>query len=93
MPQDLDRRDAVSRLADEIVLVTGGADGIGKAVAIRLFEEGAKIAILDIQDDRGNELAKRLSPDGRKATYLSCDVRDRAGVRRSHRENESRSAP
>ena len=75
--------NGISRLTNETVLVTGGADGIGKAIAIRLFEEGAKIAVLDVQDDRGNELVARLSrPTAERwAMYLSCDVRDRAGVR------------
>jgi NAD(P)-dependent dehydrogenase (short-subunit alcohol dehydrogenase family) len=72
---------SASNLAGEAVLVTGAAAGIGKAIATRLFADGAKVAVMDIQDDIGIDFVSRLSPEGKDAIYVSCDVRDRIGVK------------
>ncbi len=47
----------MTMLADRVALVTGGASGIGKAVAARLAAEGARVVITDIQEQAGSTLA------------------------------------
>ena len=39
------------RLQERVMIVTGGASGIGKAIAVRAASEGAKVVIADISDD------------------------------------------
>lgn len=68
------------RLTREVAIVTGGAQGIGKAIARRLLSEGAAVAILDVNDEVGSESAKELSVTGR-AMFMRCDVRNRGEVR------------
>jgi glucose 1-dehydrogenase len=68
------------RLGDAVAVVTGGARGIGGAIVERLLQEGARVAILDIEDSLGERLAQDLSPDGARAIYQTCDVRDRSQV-------------
>lgn len=58
------------RLQGRIALVTGAARGIGKAIAARYIQEGARVAVTDIQDDLGRETAREL---GRNCIYLRCD--------------------
>jgi NAD(P)-dependent dehydrogenase (short-subunit alcohol dehydrogenase family) len=58
-----------------IVLVTGGAQGIGEACARRFAREGAKLVIADVADARGRTLARELG-----GTYMHCDVGDKADV-------------
>ncbi|MEM8618721.1 MAG: SDR family NAD(P)-dependent oxidoreductase [Actinomycetota bacterium] len=47
-------------LTDVSAIVTGGASGIGAAAAEQLAEQGAKVVIADLQEDKGNELAGKI---------------------------------
>ena len=58
-----------------VCIVTGGAQGIGEACARRFAAEGARVVIADVDDARGQTLAKDLG-----ALYVHCDVGDKAQV-------------
>ena len=57
--------------------ITGGASGLGFAVAERLIREGARVALLDVQDDKG---AAAVASLGERACYLRTDVTSEEGV-------------
>lgn len=59
------------RLEGRVAAITGASSGIGRAAAERFVEEGARVAIGDIQDDAGQALAQSL---GDAAIYVHCDV-------------------
>jgi D-xylose 1-dehydrogenase len=60
-----------------MVLVTGGASGIGEAVVEAFVRQHAKVAFLDIDDDAANRLIARLSSDGLPPPiYHHCDLTD-----------------
>lgn len=61
------------RLDNKIALVTGGASGLGKAIAQRLSAEGASVVITDVQRDLGRATAEQLS-----LTFYEQDVTDEA---------------
>jgi len=46
----------MKRLIGKVAIVTGGALGIGRAEVIRMAEEGAAVAVLDLQTDKGEAL-------------------------------------
>lgn len=61
----------MAKLDGRVAIITGGADGIGEASA-RLFQQhGARVVIVDIDDDRGQAVARGL---GRDARYFHADV-------------------
>jgi 3-oxoacyl-[acyl-carrier protein] reductase len=65
------------RLKDKVVLITGGAAGIGKATAVRFAEEGARVVICDVSEEAGQKTAAELGPD---ASFYRVDVTDRKRV-------------
>lgn len=60
------------RLKDQVAIITGAASGIGASSAHRFVEEGAKVLIADMQDEKGQALAEELGPDS--ASFLHVDV-------------------
>ena len=62
------------RLKDKVVIITGGVGGIGSATVRRFAVEGAKLVIVDLNENEGEALAGELKDDGYAATFISLDV-------------------
>jgi 3alpha(or 20beta)-hydroxysteroid dehydrogenase len=65
----------MARVADKVVLVTGGARGMGAAHAEALVSEGARVVVADILDDAGRAVVEKL---GEAALFVHLDVTDPA---------------
>ncbi len=65
----------MGRVDNKVVIVTGGASGIGEADAKALVREGASVLITDVNEERGQTLASSLGP---RARFVMHDVRDEA---------------
>jgi 2-hydroxycyclohexanecarboxyl-CoA dehydrogenase len=70
-------------LKDKTALVTGGANGIGAAIARRLAEEGCAVGIFDLDGDNSEKLASEIKGKGGKASFHLTDISDYQAVRRS----------
>jgi meso-butanediol dehydrogenase / (S,S)-butanediol dehydrogenase / diacetyl reductase len=68
------------RLPDTIALVTGGGSGIGRAIALRFANEGAKVVVADRFRERAQSVAGEIAAAGGEALAVEADVRDRAAV-------------
>lgn len=64
----------MSRLQDKVALVTGGAQGLGKAIAVAMAKEGADIVICDINPDTLASATKEIEAFGRSCLGVLCDV-------------------
>lgn len=66
----------MNRLKDKVAIITGGAGGIGKATAIRFAQEGAHIALWDVQVDSSHEVIKTLLEIGVRASFYKVNIAD-----------------
>ncbi len=62
------------RLAGQVAWISGGASGMGEAVAELFAAEGACVGIADVQRERGEDLAARLVARGAEALFVPADV-------------------
>lgn len=69
------------RFKNKVVVVTGGANGIGKEVSLSFAQEGANVIIVDINNETAEETVKEINDDGGKAVYILCDVSDPQDVK------------
>jgi 3-oxoacyl-[acyl-carrier protein] reductase len=61
-------------LCGRIAVVTGAGRGIGAAEAVRLAQEGAHVAVLDLTEERTGETVQRVQEAGSRALGIGCDV-------------------
>ena len=69
------------RLDNKVALVTGGASGIGQAIALCFAEHGATIRIVDLNEEAARRTAEQIKQLGGNATAHACDVTDAAQTR------------
>ena len=57
------------------VFITGGASGLGRAIALRYAKEGAKVCIGDINPEQGIAVEQEINNAGGEGYFVECDVR------------------
>jgi len=71
-------------LRDRVILVTGGASGIGEKIVEAFAQQASRVIFLDIQDDAAAQVIRNIRSKNHPApTYFHCDVTDVAALRRS----------
>jgi len=64
----------MERLKDKVAIVTGGANGIGKAIAQRFAEEGGSVLVADIEEAAGEATVAEINARGGRAMFCGVDV-------------------
>ncbi|MFX2258245.1 3-hydroxyacyl-CoA dehydrogenase [Acinetobacter variabilis] len=75
------------KIQGKVIVVTGGASGLGAATATHLVEQGAKVILVDMNQEQGNALQQQL---GEQAEFVQLDVTDEQAVEAffNHVENQ-----
>lgn len=69
------------RFDEKVILVTGGASGIGMATVRAFAELGGEVFVADVNAARGEEVAEQVRAAGGRARFVRCDVTDAASIR------------
>lgn len=76
--QRRDKETVELKLEGKTCIVTGGASGIGRASAVALAREGAKVAVSDVDREGGQETVALIEGNGGEAIFVACDVAQEA---------------
>ncbi|MBA3973775.1 MAG: short-chain dehydrogenase [Candidatus Solibacter sp.] len=79
----------MNRFTGNTAIVTGGAQGIGAAIVLRLARDGARVSFLDIDAARGHALAADLQAQGLDVRFIPADVTIEDDIRRAVESSES----
>ncbi len=71
----------MKRLENKIAVITGGGSGIGRSMALRFAQEGAKVAILELNAKNASAVIEQIQKDGGQAQSYQCDVAKQSSVR------------
>lgn len=68
------------KLQDKVVMITGGAGGIGSGIAKAMVKEGAIVAIIDLNEETGKAMEAELQAISPKSMFIQADLTDRANL-------------
>src|SRR4051812_13193081 len=68
------------RLQDKVIFVTGGGSGMGRAAAELFCGEGARVAVVDLTEEAGQESVDAAKAAGGDAFFIRCDVSKESDV-------------
>jgi meso-butanediol dehydrogenase/(S,S)-butanediol dehydrogenase/diacetyl reductase len=74
------------RLKDKVIMITGGAQGLGEGIARRLASEGGSVVIADMNGSKAEAVAADLKKKGHRALAVAVDVAERAQVQAAIRK-------
>jgi 3-oxoacyl-[acyl-carrier protein] reductase len=70
------------RLENKVAVITGGAQGIGRAIALGMAREGAKVVVADLQSEKASAVANEVKALGSEALGVEVNVADESSVKR-----------
>ena len=69
------------RLQNKVAVITGGAQGIGRVIALGMVREGAKVVVADLQSEKARSVADEVKTLGGEALAVDVDVAEETSVR------------
>ncbi|MBI1878947.1 MAG: SDR family NAD(P)-dependent oxidoreductase [Chloroflexi bacterium] len=71
---------SLKRLEGQVAWISGGASGMGEAIAKLFTAEGARVALIDIQTEQGQRVVEEIAGQGGQAIFLECNVTQESQV-------------
>jgi len=68
------------RVPDKVAIVTGGASGLGRGIALALAREGARVAVVDLNEAGARDTVEAIAKDGGQAVAWRADISDKARI-------------
>ncbi|GAB3177925.1 glucose 1-dehydrogenase [Telluribacter humicola] len=62
------------RFQDQVVVITGGASGVGRATALAFAGEGGRVVVADVAEEGGHATVEMVRQEGAEAMFITCDV-------------------
>jgi NAD(P)-dependent dehydrogenase (short-subunit alcohol dehydrogenase family) len=78
--EKMERKMNELEFKDKVALVTGGSSGIGEACVLSFAQKGAKVVVVDIDEENGKSVVEQIKQDGGEAIFLNVNVLDHAAV-------------
>ena len=69
------------KLQDKVAIITGGAGGIGSGMALAMAKEGAKVVIIDVNEEQGNTMEQELQGISADSLFIKADLTDHANLK------------
>lgn len=69
------------KLQDKVAIITGGAGGIGSGMALAMAKEGAKVVIIDVNDELGKTMEQELQAISSDSLFIKADLTDHANLK------------
>lgn len=69
------------KLENKIAIVTGGGSGIGKAIALLFARQGAKVYVLEVNEEAGEDILAEIQKEGGRADLINCNVANQKAVK------------
>jgi NAD(P)-dependent dehydrogenase (short-subunit alcohol dehydrogenase family) len=79
--EEVPKKEVKMLLSNKVAIITGGARGIGRGIAMKFAEEGCSPVIVDVLAAEGRKTAEELSKKERNAVFIKCDITDRSQVK------------
>jgi NAD(P)-dependent dehydrogenase (short-subunit alcohol dehydrogenase family) len=76
----------LSQLEGKVAFITGASSGIGKAAAIKLAQEGAKVALLDVKEENASDVKQTIEESGGSALIVECDISNPTEMEQSYQK-------
>ncbi|CAN5482456.1 glucose 1-dehydrogenase [soil metagenome] len=77
-------------MSNKVMIVSGGASGIGLAAAIKFAKNGYNVVIIDIDDEKGNKAVQKIKDLGQDAAFCLCDISNKEQVRHAGQVTKER---
>lgn len=76
----------MTSLSEKVAFVTGASSGIGRAAALKLAQEGARIALIDVKEENARDVKDEIEASGGRALIVECDVSQPDNVQKSYQK-------